>query len=451
MKKWSVGFIFPILAIGILLTFSGCGFFQHSEDSPDVGGFQLDNNSARVLPGTSSGRLESAGEGLSFQQVRDASASARIVSAFSDSYSVVARIRAPSSQVGNSVLGANHVYVSAEFRKAYVSYNLPGSKRYGAIDIIDIADPANPSLVQSVLFADTDINATFVYKYGTGGFLYIAGSMAESRLAELSTSQTADWYLSRNATLERFTVMGDGTIDFGRINSKLTNLPGYQTTSVYQTSSPADRYVFATSGDDPSAGTFAFSYGSFPNMIDKDLYDNAKYLDIELDASLTGRYPKHVTLEGGRGSSGTLHIYTVGRYDASAHVKIDIGEVDTSETRNTVDLYKNVAYAALGSVGMKAWDVSRPSEQPLYVMEKTDPGAEIVCNSVASDAQNVFFAMGAGGFWVAPLSQAGSDGSLAPFQSMNFGASANFVTYDPSSGLIFVASGLEGLQIIKKE
>ncbi len=448
MKK-SVGFYLTVLAAIFLA--AGCDILSHDETLPDTISLQLGENSGRVLGGSLSDRLDEGGQGLVFQEVADASRSIKVAEVFADSYRIVAEIKAPSTPLGDAVLGANHVFVSSDYKKAYVSYNLPGAKRYGAVDIVDLDDPANPRLAQSILFPDTDINATFVYKFGTGGYLYIAGSMAESTLSALSTSQTADWFISKNATLERFTVKSDGLIDLEDTGSKLTNLPGYQTTSVFQTYSPAGRYVYATSGDDPSAGTFAFDYTKFPKMIDQDLYDNAKYLDIEVDSALTGRNPKHVTLEGGRGTSGTLHVYTVGKYDASAHVKIDLGQVDTSESRNTVDLYKNIAYVALGADGMKAWDVAKISDQAKYTMTKTDPNGEVVCNSVSSDGENAFLAMGAGGFWVAPLSLAGEDGTLSPFQSVNFGASANFIAYDSTSNLIFIAGGLEGLKIVAKE
>lgn len=460
--EWRKGTLYLLVtALAAVVVLAGCNLFNPPKDTFANAKIELNNNSGRIESGDA-GRLEKSETILNFSAKSAAGSKGAKVVALEppvpEGYAIIAEVNAPSyPEDQNKKLGATSVFISQDYRKAYVSYNLPGDERFGAIDIIDIADPAKPELKQSVLFRDTDINAVFVYKYGTGGFMYIAGSMSESRLAELA-GRAEETFKDQNATLERltltseglFSTKADGSLDTAKLYSKLTNLPGYQTTSVYQSYYPASRYVFATSGDHPSGGTFVLSYLSFPSIIDQDLYDNAKYLDIELDRELTGFSPKQITLEGGRKSKGTLHIYTVGKSDASAHLTIDIGELDTSESQNSVDLYKNIAYLALGSAGMKAYDITRaPDNTPIYQMTKTEPASEVVCNSVASDGTMVYMAMGAGGLWVAPLNYADDEGNVPAFEASNFGASANFVTYDSSSGLIFVAGGTQGLKILR--
>jgi len=452
--------LFGIMAAAaVIVLLAGCNLFSRPKDTFNNVSI-TPNNTGRVESGDTD-RLEETSENLNFEAKGDSTPKgAKVVAqeppvpeGYPEGYTIVAEIKAPTvPDDTEKVLGATSVFISQDYKKAYVTYNLAGPDRYGAIDIVDISTPDKPSLVQSVIYKDTDINAVFVYKYGTGAFMYIAGSMSKERLAGLS-GLGADTFEAKNATLERVTLSSDGlfrtkadgSIDPAKLYSKLSNLPGYQTTSVYQTYSPADRYVFATAGDDPTGGTFALSYSSFPTIIDQDLYDNAKYLDIEL----TARYPKQITLEGGRNTAGTLHVYTVGKSDASAHLKIDLGEVNTQDTQNAVDLYQNIAYLALGAGGMKAFDITKaPDNTPKYQMTKADPENEIVCNAVASDGTMVYMAMGAGGLWVAPLANADAEGNLPPFEASNFGSSANFVTYDPTSGLIFVAGGTQGLKII---
>ena len=439
--------IVPIICIAFCVMLPGCVPFPKNGSTFDNISITSEN-SDRIEQGVTEGRLSDSSEELQFSSVPEARAAKGIV-AVPSGYSIVAKVAAPFDAANpDLILGATHVFISKDYAKAYVTYNLAGNDRHGAIDIIDISTPTSPALVQSLLFKDTDINAIFVYKYGTGGYMYIAGSMAGSKLAQLS-SRKPESFISKNATLERYTVKSDGTVDITKTYSKLTNLPGYQTTSVFQTYAPSPNYIFVTSGDDPTAGLTKLDYYNFPNILGQDIYDNAKYLDVELDRALTGNYSKYVSLEGGRSTSGTLHVYTIGKTDETAHLKIDIGEVDTQETRNTVDLYKNIAYAALGAAGMKAWDITKaPEKTPLYMMTKTDAASEIICNSVASDGTNVYMAMGAGGLWIAPVSSADGEGNLAAFEAVRFGSSANFVQCDIASGLIFVAGGTDGLKII---
>lgn len=459
MKRKGSQWFGIMAAVAVIALLAGCNLFNRPKDT--FNNIKIvPNNTGRVESGET-GRLQETSEDLTFEAKGGVTPKGLKVVATEppvpEGYRIIAEIAAPKVPDDETkVLGATSVFISQDYQKAYVTYNLAGTERYGAIDIVDISTPDKPALVQSVLFKDTDINAVFVYKYGTGAFMYIAGSMAKEKLAELAKSE-ADAFEAKNATLERVTLTNEGTfaanadgsINTAKLYSKLTNLPGYQTTSVYQTYSPADRYIFATAGDDPTSGTFAISYSSFPTIIDQDLYDNAKYLDVELNRALTGRYPKQITLEGGRNTNGTLHVYTVGKSDVNAHLKIDLGVLDTQETQNAIDLYDNIAYLALGAQGMKAFDVTKaPDNTPLYQMTKTDAGNEVVCNSVSSDGKMVYMAMGAGGLWVAPVESADVEGSLPPFEASNFGASANFVTYDPASGLVFVAGGTQGLKII---
>lgn len=449
-----------MVVVAVIVLLAGCNLFSRPKDTFDNVSIQP-NNTGRVESGDTD-RLDETSEDLSFVAKGDvAPKGAKVVAQeppTPEGYTIVAEIAAPKVPDDETkVLGATSVFISQDYQKAYVAYNLAGPDRYGAIDIVDISKLKQPKLVQSVLYKDIDINSVFVYKYGTGAFMYIAGSMAKDRLADLA-NLTADDFEAKNATLERVTLTSeglfatnkdDGSINTAKLYSKLTNLPGYQTTSVFQTYSPAGRYVFATAGDDPTGGTLVFDYTNFPKIIDQDTYDNAKYLDVEINKALTGYNSKQITLQGGRKAPGTLHIYTVGKSDANAHKTIDLGEVDTEETQNAVDLYQNIAYLALGAGGMKAFDITKaPDNTPKYQMTKADPENEVVCNGVASDNSMVYMAMGAGGLWVAPLESADGDGNLPPFEASNFGASANFVAYDPNSGLIFVAGGTQGLKII---
>jgi hypothetical protein len=69
-------------------------------------------------------------------------------------FTLVAEVDAP--EVDGQVVQATHVEIVGNW--ALVSYNMRGSQQLGAIDIIDIANPAMPVILHSIQFDDKDVN-----------------------------------------------------------------------------------------------------------------------------------------------------------------------------------------------------------------------------------------------------------------------------------------------------
>ncbi len=416
--------------------------------------------SSSVIVSTGTGaRLDRTATSMSFS----ASSTSR---AIAPSYEVIGKIEAPF--VAGKKVQATHVTVFKG--KAYVSYNTAGEAYGGAIDVVDIADPVSPKLLQSLTLPETDIAASFVVANGSTLNLYIAGAMSKNSLAGIFRFGSAELVPS-TAILQRFVIREDGTFDPADKNALITLLPGYVTTSVFQTGDPIKRYIFVTTGNDilsdpavkyepgyDKGGTFALDASTL-GIIDKDSYNYAMYLDIDNARSL------HLSLQGAYGDEGILHIYKVGKSDASAHKMLSLGTVNTYGTKNTIDLSGDFGFVALGAEGMKAYNVADASLPISETPVKRDPAfiipmgeapvgidkADWLCNSVSSDGTYVYLASGAGGLWIANLSTelpAGGTVELKVWKALDFSSSANFVNVDTDSKLIFVASGGEGTKIV---
>jgi len=82
-------------------------------------------------------------------------------------FTLVAEVDAP--EVNGQIVQATHVAIEGNL--AFVSYNMRGPQNLGAIDIIDITDPAQPSIVKTILFENRDINTLGFYN----GLIVLAG------------------------------------------------------------------------------------------------------------------------------------------------------------------------------------------------------------------------------------------------------------------------------------
>lgn len=96
---------------------------------------------------------------------------------------LIARVDAPSYS-GAQNLGASHVHVDGDY--AYVSYNTVEDGYAGAIDIVYVGDPTNPSLTSRLYYTNADVNAL---EYNDG-YVYAVGGV-DSEKADLSVQTEA--------------------------------------------------------------------------------------------------------------------------------------------------------------------------------------------------------------------------------------------------------------------
>ncbi len=86
-------------------------------------------------------------------------------------FTLIAEVDAPV--VDGQTVQATHVEIIQDW--AFVSYNMRGSQQLGAIDIIDITNPAYPQIVKTILFDDKDVNTVG----WLNGHIVIAGQDVE--------------------------------------------------------------------------------------------------------------------------------------------------------------------------------------------------------------------------------------------------------------------------------
>jgi len=125
-----------LFLLGILIVFLGCqkdsDFKQ--QDDPKSSRLKIKNQVIPVMPGF--GLKSESAETIGFE------------------FTLIAEVDAPV--VNGQTVQATHVEIMQNW--AFVSYNMLGSQQLGAIDIIDIANPAQPVLVSSIQFDDKDVN-----------------------------------------------------------------------------------------------------------------------------------------------------------------------------------------------------------------------------------------------------------------------------------------------------
>lgn len=407
--------------------------------------------SSRLAYSTDASRLTVSDSALSTPQL---SRGARAVAVAPDAFTLVATVAPPS--FAGATLGATDVVVSGNY--AYVTYNLRGDGFSGAVDVIDISNSSRPALIQSVTFGDTDFNSAYVSSLPNGKpeYLYLVGGMGANALSSVLGVSAAS-LAANTATIERFQLKNtDGTLQNPESSgNKFTALPGYQATSVFRTASPATMSaLYVTAGDAPTAGMFEINANTF--KVDRqELFDSAKFLDAQNDSAT----PLIAVLEGYQNLShtagrGHLRLYKSG--NSGYFREIPIGNVNTYDTKNSVELYGGIAYLALGESGMKAYDTASASDTSRYsISSGFSAAANTVANAVAADAKYVYVAAGEGGLWAAPKASADAGGELDVYGIVKFPASgggylsANSVYTDPSKKLVFVAGGTGGLKIVR--
>ncbi len=456
--------LFLALLVVIAVSLSGCNLFSKPQSSGELGWGGVDYanpvastlssaNSSRVLTGADSSRLSNPETAVSFESRGGSKALG--VKTISDSFTMVGSVVPPKINGGTEVIGATYVAIYGNL--AYVAYNTRGEAYGGAIDVIDISDPEYPEIVDTIILTDTDISALFVSTANKR--LYAAGARDPKSLAAALGLSSTDGLFP--AVLERFSINDTGSIDPADKSSMLTVVPGQAANGIFETT----KYVFATAGNtDPAAagkvgGTFALNVGDF-KLIDADYYKYSQFLDID------PTFKKHVSLQAG--PAGVMHVYKVGVSDASSHKTIDIGEVYSPsyngiayQGKNTVDLYNDIAFAAMGPV-MNAYDTLSFSKKPVYQVKVQVPSGENTddysCGSVAVDGKYIYMASGRQ-LQIAELPgvPAGSaterETTVLPVAGIWDTADEtdylNFVAADESSGLFFVASS-NGLKIMKR-
>ncbi len=311
----------------------------------------------------------------------------------------------PPSFPGEPPLTASHAFLDGSY--VYVGYNRAGDVYQGAIDVVDISDPNVPQVRSRLSYSNADINS-IAY---SGGYIYAVGAI------NAETSDLADF----NSFIARIPV-SSGVLETDGISYGFQ--PGYNATDVV---AEGDRVV-VSSGKQGAVAAY-----SIPDLsISEEFFaDDAR--------SITAYREGYAVLDGGSG------VRILGA-DLSETGLIPITSDLGATSKKTLDTWEDRILVPEGALGTGIYEGSSGALLQYVGIPGIPPGLpgdEAVTNAVASNDDLLFMANGGAGLALADLLAS----NVTTAGSINMDGSVNYVTSD--GDYAFVASGADGLQIIK--
>ena len=318
---------------------------------------------------------------------------------------LVAEVQPPV--YGNLTLKATHVAINGNY--AYVSYNTEGEAYSGAIDVIDISNPAVPQLVMQAVLPDTDISS-LTYD---NGVLYVAGAASTDAFPELdSPAFTAAMTLSNGLLSTNYTQ---------------TTIAGNVGTSV---TSSGNKY-FAVSGDNGEL----VKVNKSNNQVEATIPVN--------DLRAVGyNSNKVVVLSGTQG----VKVYNVNNMNQQTTFATS---QDVASAKRTIDFLGNntllvaEGYNGLGVYNYNSGNKTQTINVPTFV-EGVD-SSDITTNAVSVNDDKVYIANGGAGLYI--YENGNGNQGLNIMGSINLDGSCNYVV--SKDKYIFAAMGNGGLKIAR--
>jgi len=405
----------PILLLLTVLAmfFVGCS----STDSPtqQVGVGRLVVNNAASVVGD---RVQPVFEPVVLSPVSGKSGGARTLP---EPLTLIAQMSPPQNQNGVEVR-ASFVHVVGD--RVYVGYNREGDVFAGAVEIIDISNPSQPTVISQALFEDIDVAS--LQLIDTGDKLFIGGGKNPDLTG-----------FERSAIVEIMDLSGgllSTTTSTREINGWVTNGLAWASPDLWCSGGNS-----ASVAEGGGVGSFQWDATHDFTAVVWDTFPRAQYL--------VGDGTNIVSLQGG--SPGVIKVYNSTTGSSSSFNTDNIAELDD---RNTILIDNGRAWVALGQNGLKVYDLSAATGTPVYHLPRpltaeggVDP--EYLTHSVALDDDYVYVANGAGGLYVTNLPDTQGQ-ELSVLGTWDFGSSANYVV--AQNDLVFVASGTGGLKILRK-
>ena len=328
-------------------------------------------------------------------------------------------------------LSATHVAFLED--KAYISYHKRGDDHLGAIEVVDLEDPANPKVTFRGYLSSADINAIEVGKLPGSGDVKIWLSLSDSK---------------KGAVLGEVTMANGTTYD----GFKIVNLANFIDSGISSSANSvtfSGDYLYVTSGKS-HGGAFCLNaetlevLGSVP-------FENGKYIDVN---GAPGQATKVVSLQTGENGSirtediGSFHFSTEHPVGEILHQNVDIISRGKSTLHFTSENPDEV-YATMGMHGLKRFNIHTGQETWSAPEEMITTGNT---NGLTSDDEFIYVANGADGLSVFTNPQASGNSPQLVFQwDMDESeASANYVEIDGSTEWILIAKGQGGTKILKR-
>ncbi|QLE00678.1 hypothetical protein HX109_03535 [Galbibacter sp. BG1] len=314
----------------------------------------------------------------------------------------IAKVSAPVYK--GTTLRATHIDINGKY--AYVSYNVEGPTYMGAIDVIDISDPLNPSVALQAIFPNTDISSVDYYENA----LYLAG--ANAGISDSNPAILMKMPLQNGMPTE---------------NIELMTISGFVATDVAVSASG----IYGVSGDNGEVIKY--------NLSSLQIEETTALADLR---AVGINDNKVVALSGTEG----IHVYNSNNLNEN---KSFATSKDAPEAKRTIDFYDKNVLVAEGAKGLGIYNINNGSklktiDVPVLEDQSIDVN-DVVTNAVSVEDKHIFTADGAAGISVYTIT--GSVSDLTTIGSLDLTGSANYVK--SANGYIFVADGKAGLKILK--
>jgi hypothetical protein len=327
-----------------------------------------------------------------------------------DDFTLVADVDAPTTNDGRK-LSATCIQIIGDY--AYVSWHLnDGPQDYaGLLEVYDIGNPTNPSIITTLWSADIDFNHLYASDNMNGN---------KRKLWAIGSRDIYSSNLSSPAYLGKFTLTNE---IFTNNTFEQFDLPSFSGNSVIE----RNGLLYLVSGQTGGAlTTMDTAGGPLTTQVSN---DRLKYLDFDGN--------KMIMLKQGN-SSSELMVYDLPNPNFSTPTVIQVGPINPADGKNVAHINNGKVYVATGTYGLKVFDAITGSSSPIATFNPSE-GAT---NGVSTDDEYIYVANGESGLHILNKNDATAVGNY------NYDGSANFVA--SKSDFIFVANGTGGLKIIHK-
>ncbi len=309
----------------------------------------------------------------------------------------------------DNTIQASHVTISDNY--AFVTYNTKGEKYLGGVEIFDVSDVKNPTIVSSAILDNTDVSAIDY----SNGKIYIVGARGDY----------ADVGYNSPAFMEVISLTEN--MSFEKVDT-IIDIPSYVGTDI----KVVEGRIYATYGSDGGIIVFDSEY----NQINTHEIDDVR----SVDSNSNNLYVL-------QGQEGRVNVFDLP--DAAYKETYYVGGANTPESKSEIAVSDDYIFTALNEGGLSILNLDGSVKQTIAKPET--PEGELdenhVTNSVSLNGDLVLIGNGESGVYIGGLIEEKND-SLWMLGAMEFSdyQSTNFV--ESKDSLIFVASGLGGLKIL---
>lgn len=322
-------------------------------------------------------------------------------------FKLMAEVASPVYE--DNTLQASHVTIMDNY--AFVTYNTKGNVWQGAVEIFDVSDLSNPSLISSAILPNADVSSVDYFNNA----IYIVGATGDyEALGNISPAYLEVINLSSDMEI----ISVDTMID----------IPSYVGTDIKVTAEK----IMCTSGSTGSLIVLDFDYNFVKNI---DVSD-ARSLDVNNDDIFVLQ-----------GQEGNIQQFNIATLDLLSNIKLD--NSNSPGPKSEIAVNESYIFAAMNEGGLSVLNMDGTMKQHIPRPETPEGGLDEnnVTNSVSLNDELVLIGNGESGVHVAGIVEELND-SIWMLGSMQFEgyASTNFV--ESKDSVIFVATGLEGLKIL---